>query len=258
MCGGASQQQKDMGAQQQATAQTLNQAFQSRFAGQDAILNKLNTAYTSAITAGSGQPGFDTATRRALEARALDTTAANYGNAARAVGGQLAGRGGDTGILSGVDAQIKGAIATQQAQQLSGEQRDIAIQDAMLGNQKYNTALAGLSDLSRQYDPTQYSSQAMTGQKQAYDTQKSIDSQKGGFWKTLGGIVKTVAPMALGAFTGGASLGVSKGLFGAVTGAAGAAGSGVASGINTLMGTNPGEEPVDTESMFPSYLRNSQ
>lgn len=187
MCGpGQSQQQL---ANSQATlAQTLQQSFNSRFAGQDAVLGKLNSALTPILAAGPNQPGFNPAEASALNSQALDTTAANYDSAARAASGQLAGRGGDSGLQSGVDSQIKATIASQAAKQLSGEQLGITQANYETGRQNYNTALAGTQALSGDYDPTKYGQLAGTQLNSAFDSANSIDQQKAQMWKTLAGV----------------------------------------------------------------------
>lgn len=223
MCGpGQSQQQL---ANSQATlAQSLQQSFNSRFAGQDAVLGKLNSALTPILAAGPNQPGFNPAEASALNSQALDTTAANYDSAARAASGQLAGRGGDSGLQSGVDSQIKATIASQAAKQLSGEQLGITQANYETGRQNYNTALAGTQALSGDYAPNDYAKSAGTALDNAFVSANSIDQQNAQMWKTLAGVGKA----GLNYIAPGAGATIQKGLQGllGITGTSWAGGAG--------------------------------
>ena len=110
MCG-PSGSEKQLAGQSASFSNTLQQDFNSRFAGQNEILQSLNNNLSN-LSEGIVPQGFDPKTLAALNTSAIDTTGANYANAARAVGGQLAGRGGDSGLESGVDQQIKAGLAS--------------------------------------------------------------------------------------------------------------------------------------------------
>lgn len=207
MCGPGNDQ-KTLASQQAAFATTLQQSFGQRFAGQDAVLSKLNAALTPIVAAGPSQQGFNPAELNNLNARAIDDTSANYANAARSLNGQLAGRGGDigagggndSGLQSGVDSQIKASLASEGARVLSGQEHDINIANYETGRQNYNQALAGMNALSGQYDPSQFGNLAGGNLQNAFNSAKSIDQQKGAFWKTLGGVVSGVGSQVLNHF----------------------------------------------------------
>lgn len=196
MCG-PGQSQQELAASQATLAHTLQQSFNSRFAGQDAILGKLNSALTPILAAGPNQQGFNPAELSALNSQALNTTAANYASAARAAGGELAGRGGDSGLQSGVDSQIKATLASKAAQQLSGEELGITNANYETGRANYTQALAGTQALSGDYDPTKYGTLAGGELGDAFNSANSIDQQKAQMWKTLGGLGKTALGFAI-------------------------------------------------------------
>lgn len=234
MCG-PSQNQKDIAASNAAFSRTLQKNFEARFAGQSEILEKLNNSLTSSIAGGPGQRGFNQTERQLALARGLDRTTANYENAARAVSGNLAGRGGDSGLMSGVDAQIKAALAGDAAKTLSENQTNLELADFAQGHDQYNRSLAGMNTLAGNYNPEQFGQLAGQAGGQAFDQAKSIDAQKGGFWKTLGGIAKVGIGIGASALTGGASKAAS-------------VGSRIASGAASLA------NPI---SSFAGYGRNS-
>jgi hypothetical protein len=223
MCGGAGQDQKDIAASNRDFAGAMRQSFEKRFAGQNDVLVKLNSALTPTLAAGPGGRGLNPTERRLAEARIADRTAANYQNAARAVGGQLAGRGGDSGLMSGVDAQIKASLAGQSAKEQTESQTQLELSDFEAGRANYNTALQGMTALSGQYDPTQFGSLAGQTGDLAFNQAKDIDKQKGGFWKTLGGIASAGLGIASNLIPGGSAVKAGIGALGAGTTAFGSA-----------------------------------
>jgi len=183
----------------------LRQSFTKRFGQQSAILQKLDKALTPILSAGPGGRGLNPTEKRLAEARIADRTSANYKNAARALGGQLAGRGGDAGLMSGVDAQIKASLASQSAQQQSEAQTDLELADFAAGRDQFAQAQAGMQTLGQQYDPSNFGTLATSAGQSAFGMRKDIDAQKGQFWKTLAGGITGIAQAGLGALTGGAS-----------------------------------------------------
>ena len=204
MCG-PSDSEKTLAGQQADFAQQLQSSFSQRFANQDAVLKQLNNTLSATIAAGPGQQGFTPQELAARNAAALDTTSANYANAARAVNGQLAGRGGDAGLQSGVDSQIQASIATQGAQQLSKEQQDITAENYGVGRERYNTALAGMNALSGQYNPQAFASLGNDANQTAYGEAYKNTEQSNQLWKDIGGFASSAIGAGVGALTGGAS-----------------------------------------------------
>src|ERR1019366_3677671 len=102
MCGPTGAE-KSLAAQQQQYSQTVQNNYSTLFGEQQGAMSNLSNLLTPIAEAGANQSGMSAAELAAQNTQALDTTGANYANAARAVGNQLAGRGGDSGIESGVD-----------------------------------------------------------------------------------------------------------------------------------------------------------
>lgn len=205
MCGGASQQQKALAQQQSSFAATLRQSFEKRFGGQTEILEKLNKALTPILSAGPGGRGFSSTEKRLAEARIADRTAAQYEGAAKAVAGQLAGRGGDAGLISGVDAQIRAALAGESAKTQSEAQTQLELADFAAGREQFGQAAQGMLALSGQYDPQNFGAMGTQAGQSAFGMQKDIDAQKGQFWKTLASGLTGIASAGIGALTGGAT-----------------------------------------------------
>jgi hypothetical protein len=241
MCGPSSQEQ-NIASSQQSAGQTFQQWANQRFQGQTDLLNKMNTTYDATLALGPQGLGMPTQERRTLESQAINRSAANYANTSRAVLGQTSGRGGDTGLMTGTEAKIRAGLASDAASQLSNEQANIGLQDAQLGQQRYQSALAGKQALLSSYDPAQFGQLGNSANSSAFDMSKTIQSQRGGFWKTLGGIASAGIQAGLGALTGGASMAVTPGLFNAVTQSAGQSGQNVAAGIDTMM--DPGGDLI--------------
>src|SRR6266853_1807253 len=110
---GPSGAEKSLSGQTAAFGSTLQNDFNSRLKGQNDILDSLNRALSPIVDAGSSQQGFSPEELAAKNTEALNTTGANYANAARAVQGKLSGRGSDSGLASGIDQQIQGTLASE-------------------------------------------------------------------------------------------------------------------------------------------------
>lgn len=171
MCG-PSGSEKAIAGQQQSFASTLQQDFGTRFANQNEVLGNLNGIIQN-VSEGRLAPGFDANTKAALTTQAINTTGANYANAARAVGNQLAGRGGDAGLESGVDQQIKAGVASASAGQLSKEENDIQLADRQAAERNTATAIGGFSTLAGLDNPSSYSRDTIGEQGEAYSSAKS-------------------------------------------------------------------------------------
>src|SRR5689334_18812338 len=93
---GPSNAEKNLAAQEAQFSQVLQGNYSTRFQNQNEVLGRLNNSLTPTLEAGPSQQGFSSQELAALNTRALNSTGANYANAARALNGQLAGRGGDS------------------------------------------------------------------------------------------------------------------------------------------------------------------
>jgi hypothetical protein len=167
MCGPSPQQTAEA-ASQEAFAQTLQANYNTNFANNEAILGHLTNVLTPIAEAGPNQQGFSAGEKATLNTNAIDTTGANYNNAARAVQGQLSGRGTPGGPQSGVDQQINASIASQAAGQASTEENQIEQADYATGRANFNNAVSGLGGVAAQYNPNGSASVANSGASAAY------------------------------------------------------------------------------------------
>jgi len=214
---GPSGQEKQIAGQQASFSNLLSQDFSSRFAGQTMTLSSLGNIL-SGVSQGKLLPGFDANTLAALNTSAIDTTGANYAKAARATNNQLAGRGGDSGLESGVDAQIKAGIASQGAGQLSTEQAQIQLANQAQAERNTETAIGGYQTLAGIQNPLGFAGATTTAQGQAFGSASAISQQQGQMEADIaGGIVglgMDAATFGAGAMGGGGLQGGLKSLAG--------------------------------------------
>jgi hypothetical protein len=201
MCGPSSQE-KQLEAQQAQFSGTLQQDFLTRFAGQDRILSNLNNTLTS-LSQGKLLPGFDASTLAALNTAAINTTGKNYANAARAVGGQLAGRGGDSGLVSGVDQQIKAGIASSAAGQLSTQQQQIQLANQAQSEKNTAMYLGGVNALAGEENPLGFAGAGTQANQSAFGEAHQISQENNQMVADIAGGVAGIAGMGLTGIAGG-------------------------------------------------------
>jgi hypothetical protein len=197
MCGSSSGQ-KGISADQANFYNTLQQSYATEFAGQSAILNSLNSVFTPILNAGPNQRGMSASESASLNTGAMDRVSGNYQNAARAVGEQMAARGGGAANLtSGATGAVQGNIAAQGAGELSREQLGINEQDYALGREQFNQAAGALSGVARTFDPSGFAGQATGAGTTAFNSATQMYSQGkqwvGALGGALGGAVSTVS-----------------------------------------------------------------
>jgi len=194
---GPSGAEKSIAGKTSAFGSTLQNDFTSRFKGQSDTLDSLNRTLSPIVEAGPSQQGFSPEELAAKNTQALNTTGANYANAARAVQGKLFGRGGDSGLESGIDQQIQGTLASEAAGQLSSEELGITNASYDTGRKNFLNALSGEQILAKEFDPTQYSSQATNTLNSAFSESETIQKQQSAKEKAIAGGVVGLATDAL-------------------------------------------------------------
>lgn len=210
MCG-PSAEEKSLAQQQASFSTVLQSNYNTQFANQAAILKSLNARLAPIVAAGPNQRGFSSEELAARRSQALNATGANYANAARALGGQLAGRGGDSGLVSGVDKQIKASLASEAAKAVSDQQLQITADDYAAGRDQFNRATAGQMALAGEYNPLGYAGQGTQANQSAFQEADRIQQQQGAKWKAIAGGITGLA----GAFIPGGGLKALSGTFGA-------------------------------------------
>jgi hypothetical protein len=203
---GPSGEEKDLAASQASFSKMLQSNYATQFGKQADILDSLNHTLNPIVAAGPSQTGFSAPELSALNTRALESTGANYASAARAVNGQLAGRGGAAG-QSGVDTQIKAALASEAAKTLSNQQLGITSANYAQGRENFNNAAGGMRVLAGLYDPTGYAGQGTQANSTAFGQAKTIQEQQAAKMKAITGAITGLGMTALtgglGALSGG-------------------------------------------------------
>lgn len=198
MCG-PSNEEVGLAKQQSNLSGALSSAFDQNYEKQSSALQTLNYSLNPVVSAGLGQHGFTSQELADLNTQALNTTGANYGNAARAVNGQLAGHTSDSGLESGVSQQIKASLASSAAGQISSEQSQIGLADAQTGENNYWKAIGGQQALANAYNPAPYGGEATDANKLGFGEASQINTERQQLTKDLvGGISGAALSFASG------------------------------------------------------------
>lgn len=210
MCGGPSSQEKAIAQQQQQFFGTLQQGYKTAFAGQQNILNSLNTAFQPIVAAGINQYGFSPAEDAALRTQASAGTATQYQNASKTIGESLASVGGGNAFLpSGAATKLQSQAALGAAQEESAQQLGITEAGYAQGRQNFLAAASGEQQNAAMLNPTGYAGQATGAGQAAFGSQAQIweQQQESSPWNIVGGVLGGAVQAGLGAFTGGIGTG---------------------------------------------------
>lgn len=232
MCGpsGPSDVMKNEGAASDSFSRLLSSNYQTEFANQQNILDSINHSLSPTIAAGPSQQGFSAGELAALNTGAINNNAAASRNAIQAGANALAGRGGDSGLQSGVDKQIMSTIRSQSAGNLANQQTGIVKANYDQGNANYQRAVSGEQALAGLYDPTAYANSGLNANKQAFDQNNTINQQEQAARAQKWGLVTGAIGLGADFLTGGLS-----GLAGSAAGAS-QPGSFFSGGISALAG----------------------
>ena len=206
MCG-PSTSERNIEASQQTFMQELQGNYATNLAEQQSVLAHINDILQPVLAAGPSQTGFSPSEKAALDTQALDTTGANYANAAREVGNETAGRN-DSGNLpeSGVDRALKAQVASKAAGQTASEELGITEADYATGRQNFNNAVAGEEGLASAYSPIPYAGAANTANEAAFSEADKINQESNQVGADIGGGIESLAGAGLkfaGGFMGG-------------------------------------------------------
>lgn len=214
-CKGAGSQLTGIGQSQQSFMNTLQQDFGTAFSGQQSILNNLSSTLSSTLANGPGQYGFSAPETAALNTQATSGTAAQTRNAQQAAGEASAAQNGGNAVLpNNAAAQTQAGIAQAGAQQTSNQLLGIKEAGYQQGNQNYNTALSGLTNVAGLENPTGVAGAANTAGSGAAGTATTVQNLNNAAspWNVAGGILGGLASTALnfalpgaGSILGGAS-----------------------------------------------------
>ncbi len=220
-CGPSTAVQNDA-QQAQSFSNLLTSNYQQQFAQQSSILNALNASLSPIVAAGPNQQGFSAAELADLNTKAINATGAASRNAQQVAANAAAGQNNTSGLTSGVQKQIQGAIASQQAGNLANQQSNIQLQNYETGRQNYFNAVSGERALAGEYNPTGYASLTNQAEQQAFNQNHTVEEENnqmsadiiGGITSLAGG----AATFGLGGIgnldrTGGSSFGEQVGNF---------------------------------------------
>jgi hypothetical protein len=210
MCG-PSASEKNIAASQAAFATQVQQNYGKLFGQQQGVNQNLSNIFTPIAQAGPSQTGMSAQQLAAENTRALDTTGANYANAARALNGQIAGHASDSGLTSGPQQQLQANLASTAAGQLSDEQLGITQRNYDLGRADWGQATAGLQALSGDYSPNSAGSLSNTASGQAFGDASTIQQQQSQADQAIAGGITGIATSFI---PGGAGFKALSGMFG--------------------------------------------
>lgn len=180
-----------------AFQKTLTAAFQTQFAKQAGVLNFLNGKLTGNI---NNPQGFNPNTLAALNSQAIEGTGSQYQNALKTEQAQAATH--DSGLPSGVDAQIKGQLAGAAAGETSSALNNIQIQNGQLQNQNYWRSVDALNGVASEENPLGYASGATSAGGTVANLSGAVNaSNQSQLLGALGGVVGGGA-QAFGAYEG--------------------------------------------------------
>jgi N-acetyl-beta-hexosaminidase len=201
MCG-PSNQQKQIGAQEQSFTNTLQSNYNQYFGNQSETLSKLNNIFTPIAEAGPDQQGFGPQELAALNTSAGEGVGQNYAKATQALNTNLSARGGGNEFLpSGAQDQLKAALASAGANQMSQEQLGITKANYDQGRANFGNATAGLNALAQEYNPNAIAGQTTDASKNAFGDATEIQQMQNQKESAIAG---GIASLAMGAATFGA------------------------------------------------------
>lgn len=192
MCSDADPTQEALRNSQAAFTTTLQNAFKTTFAANQAILASLTATLEKAI---ANPQGYTAQELTALRTGATDTVAQATLNAQRGAGAYAATHGG-ADLGSGVQAQIQGSIGTAGAEQLAREQGQISIANAERQQQNYWNAIYGLTQVGAAYNPQGYAAQETGSANATTSASHEVAAEKQQGWQNAFGIVSGIAGLA--------------------------------------------------------------
>jgi hypothetical protein len=199
MCGGASDSEKGIGADETAFYKNLTNQYSTVFGQNQAITGALTSAFTPILAAGPGQTGFTPSETNSLNTTAAENIGTNYAQAQRATAQALAGRGGGNTLLpDSVSANMVAANTREAAQQRSLAQNQIVQNNYAQGRQNWLSAANSLGGVANILNPTSYASPTISAGSNAFGAEDTINNSNNSLWKTAIGALGSVAGQAVG------------------------------------------------------------
>jgi hypothetical protein len=174
MCG-ATQAQTQLQTEQADFYQQATQQQQENYGQDQEILGALSKEYSPIFAAGPDQQGFSQAETNNLNTQATEGTATGFNQADKALREQQAATGvaAPTGAQEAQQAGLASSAANSEAQQ----KQQIVQANYGQGLQEWQTAAAGLGNVSAQLNPAGYSGAATGAGEAAGNTANQIASE---------------------------------------------------------------------------------
>ena len=151
------------GAAQSSLFNTAVQQGQAEFGAANTVFNDLVKSTAPIVAAGPEQTGFSAQQESAINANTIDTTAAQYKNAATAVKGDIAAQGGgNIALPSGANIATEEALAEAGAQQTASGLRSNLQADYAAGNQNWQFASKAAEAAPEMFSTANSATQAAT------------------------------------------------------------------------------------------------
>lgn len=182
MCGGATQAQQDLQAEQAAYYKEATAEAEATYAEDQELLQSVKSIYDPILSRGPNQEGYSAEELANLNAQAVEGTAKNYSSAAKAVNEKMAAQGGgDIALPTGAQLQLQQEVANSAAATESSEESQILQADYQQGYNEFVNAGNMEMAVSGQYNPTAYSGAATSAGSAASTTANEI-AQENNSW----------------------------------------------------------------------------
>lgn len=153
--------QSNLQDQQAAFYQQATQEASTTYGEQQELLGKIRSIYDPILAKGPNARGFSAGEKADLDAGAVNQTASNYAGASKAVNENLAAEGGgNLALPTGAQTQLKAEVAASSADTESNEESQIDQADYAEGARQFGQATSAEENVSGQYNPLGYESNA--------------------------------------------------------------------------------------------------
>lgn len=181
MCGSTSDQSQLTTEEMQAY-QEGQQMTEAQYQNQQAIYAPMAKQFSSIFAGGPNQTGYSQGELQSLDSQAVEGTAENYADAARAVNESEAAEGGGTNPLpSGAQEQQKQEVANSAAGEESKEETGITQSDYQQGYNEWQAAGEGLDAIAAGENPLGYE-QAETGEAGTANNEANAVAEEQNSW----------------------------------------------------------------------------
>ena len=179
MCGGPTSAQTELQTEQTQFYQQQQEEAGQTYAEDQQLLKQVTAIYQPILQKGPSQQGYSTEELANLNSQAVEGTAQNYSQAAKAVNEKMAAEGGgDIALPSGAQEQLQEEVATSAAGQESQQESQILQGDYQQGYNEFVNAGNMIMGASGQLNPNAYNESANQGGSAASQTANEIGQEE--------------------------------------------------------------------------------